>query len=139
MVVEKHHSLFLQRLNSLIHKVNIFGTHFATIDIRQDSRIHTQVLNDINKTQPQPILPDNYASLSEEEKINILSNIKESINPSLFEAGITKDTIESIYAIKTIQHQNGEAGCNRYVISLYFIQTLRVAPGTDADRHRSII
>ena len=117
LVVEKHHSLFLQRLNSLIHKVNIFGTHFATIDIRQDSRIHTQVLQEINQTLGNSILPDNYASLPNAEKINILSNVKETVNPASFEPGITKDTIESIYAIRTIQHQNGEAGCNRYVIS----------------------
>lgn len=117
LVVEKHHSLFLQRLNSLIHKVNIFGTHFATIDIRQDSRIHTKVLQEINRVLGNSILPDNYASLSNADKINILSNVKETVNPASFEPGITKDTIESIYAIRTIQHQNGEAGCNRYVIS----------------------
>lgn len=117
LVVEKHHSLFLQRLNSLIHKVNIFGTHFATIDIRQDSRIHTQVLQEINRVLGNSILPDNYASLPNADKINILSNVKETVNPASFEPGITKDTIESIYAIRTIQHQNGEAGCNRYVIS----------------------
>lgn len=121
LVVEKHHSLFLQRLNSLIHKVKIFGTHFATLDIRQDSRIHTQVLLNVHDTLKQKtgkgILPEDYLSLDESEKINILVKLKSTLDTSIFEPGITKDTLESIYAIQTIQSNNGEAGCNRYVIS----------------------
>ena len=49
LIVKHHHSLYLNRLDSLIHKVKIFGTHFASLDIRQDSRIHTAVLLQINK------------------------------------------------------------------------------------------
>jgi phosphoenolpyruvate carboxylase len=121
LVIEKHHSLFLQRLNSLIHKVKIFGTHFATIDIRQDSRIHSQVLLHVHETLKQKtgigILPDDYLLLDESEKMNVLAKLEHKIDPSAFETGITKDTLESIYAIQTIQNNNGEAGCNRYVIS----------------------
>ncbi len=121
LVIEKHHSLFLQRLNSLIHKVKIFGTHFATIDIRQDSRIHTQVLLKIHEVLKQKngngILPDHYLSLDESEKMNVLVKLADKLDPLIFEDGITKDTLESIYAIQTIQNNNGEAGCNRYVIS----------------------
>ncbi|MBW0177148.1 phosphoenolpyruvate carboxylase [Sediminibacterium sp.] len=121
LVIEKHHSLFLQRLNSLIHKVKIFGTHFATIDIRQDSRIHTQVLLNVHETLKKEknsgILPDNYLLLDEAARMNILATLKDKLDPAFFEPGITRDTLESIYAIQTIQHNNGEAGCNRYVIS----------------------
>lgn len=121
LVIEKHHSLFLQRLNSLIHKVKIFGTHFATIDIRQDSRVHTQVLLDIHTTLQEKtgkgILSDNYNSLSEEAKINHLIQLRGTLDPNDFNEPITKDTLESIYAIRTIHERNGEAGCNRYVIS----------------------
>lgn len=121
LVIEKHHSLFLQRLNSLIHKVKIFGTHFATIDIRQDSRIHSQVLLDIHSTLQNKtgkgILPDQYISLNEREKINHLIQLQGNLDPNAFNEPITKDTLESIYAIRTIHERNGEAGCNRYVIS----------------------
>lgn len=121
LMIEKHHSLFLQRLNSLIHKVKIFGTHFATIDIRQDSRIHGQVLLDIHSTLQKKrgtgILPDNYTSLDEIAKINHLIQLNENLDPNEFSEVITKDTLESIYAIKMIHERNGEAGCNRYVIS----------------------
>jgi len=36
----RYHSLYLKELNKLIDKVNIFGIHFATLDIRQDNSIH---------------------------------------------------------------------------------------------------
>ena len=121
LVITQHHSLYLQRLNSLIHKVKIFGTHFAALDIRQDSRVHTQVLLQINteltaKGKPG-IIPDNYTTLSAEEKINILSTLQASLNPELFSDTITKDTLQSIYAVNTVQQANGEAGCHRYIIS----------------------
>ena len=121
LVVANHHSLFIQRIDSLIHKVKIFGTYFAALDIRQDSRIHTQVLLEINTaliTKGQPaILPDNYSLLSQEEKINILSSLDMSLDTEMFPDGITKDTLQSMYAISTVQKMNGEAGCQRYIIS----------------------
>ncbi len=121
LVVSNHHSLFLQRIDSLIHKVKIFGTHFAALDIRQDSRIHTQVLLEANtelKAKGLPgILPDNYATLSPEDKINVLISLETAIDPEIFSDGIVKDTLQSIHAIKSIQKMNGEAGCQRYIIS----------------------
>ena len=35
----EHDSLFINLVNDLIRKVKLFGSHFATLDIRQDSRI----------------------------------------------------------------------------------------------------
>ncbi len=121
LIVDQHHSLFLQRLDSLIHKVKIFGTHFAALDIRQDSRVHTKVLLQINAEKKaageKGILPDDYISLSAEAKINLLTELKGPIDPSQISDKLTKDTLDSIYAIKILQRENGEAGCNRYIIS----------------------
>lgn len=121
LVVTKHHSLYLQRIDSLIHKVKIFGTYFASLDIRQDSRIHTQVLLEINahlKAKGMTeILPDNYPELSQDAKIKVLTSLDMSIDPEIFPEGITRDTLQSMYAINQIQKINGEAGCHRYIIS----------------------
>ncbi|MEO7530333.1 MAG: phosphoenolpyruvate carboxylase, partial [Sediminibacterium sp.] len=121
MITDQHHALYLQRVDSLIHKVKIFGTHFAALDVRQDSRIHTKVLSEVNDTLKEKgekeILPANYADLSQQEKINILSSLDMSMDPSIFPDGITKDTLQSIYAISKIQKMNGPAGCQRYIIS----------------------
>ena len=110
-LIQENHSLYLNKLESLLNKVKIFGTHFGSLDIRQDSRIHHKVLKDIG------VLPDNYDTLSETDKLNLLATIEGKINPADFKETITKDTIESIYAIQTVQAMNGEAGCHRYIIS----------------------
>jgi phosphoenolpyruvate carboxylase len=110
-LIQENHSLYLNKLESLLNKVKIFGTHFGSLDIRQDSRIHHKVLKDTG------VLPDNYDTLSETDKLNLLATIEGKINPADFTETITKDTIESIYAIQTVQAMNGEAGCHRYIIS----------------------
>ena len=120
LVVNEHHSLYLGMLDSLINKVRIFGTHFASLDIRQDSRTHTKVLDDINNILigkgDNGILPEGYDKMTELEKIEVLGNIMGKLNPDDF-TGITKDTVESCYAIQQIQKANGETGCHRYIIS----------------------
>ena len=110
-LINEDHSLYLNRLESLLNKVKIFGTHFASLDIRQDSRVHHAVLMDLG------VLPNNYSSLSDADKIKLLGSIEGKINPADYTETITKDTIESIYAIQAVQEMNGEAGCHRYIIS----------------------
>lgn len=120
-VIEEDHSLYLSSLESLLHKVELFGTHFASLDIRQDSRIHRKVLMDIHENEFQKkgkgFLPANYEQLTTAEQINILSKLEGNIQANDFSESITKDTIESIYAIKEVQKLNGVKGCHRYVIS----------------------
>jgi phosphoenolpyruvate carboxylase len=49
--------------------------------------------------------PENYYDLTEDEKFEVLSNVKGNIDPNDFENEITKSTIESIQAIKVIQEK----------------------------------
>ncbi len=120
-LIDEDHSLYLGRLDSLLNKVRIFGTHFSSLDIRQDSRIHHAVLMDVNDTLKKQtgtgFLPADYDHLTAAAKIEILQNIQGKIEPSSFSETITRDTIESIYAIQKVQAMNGEAGCHRYIIS----------------------
>ena len=121
IIIEGNYSLYLSRLESLMHKVKLFGTHFASLDIRQDSRIHHSVLMDVHQTLLQQdgkgILPIDYNELGSEEQMIVLANIVGQINPTDFKETITKDTLESIYAITTVQKINGVSGCHRYIIS----------------------
>lgn len=121
LMVSNHHSLYINRVKSLINKVKIFGTWFASLDIRQDSRIHTAVIKNIDATLKQKnqpgILPNDYDTLSEEEKINSLLSIEKVIGIDDTSTEIAKDTVESIFAINSIQQINGEQGCHRYIIS----------------------
>lgn len=120
IIIEKHQSLYLEELEALLIKINLFGFYFATLDIRQNSKIHDAVFKDVVTYYLKsdiPVFPANYYDLSENEKIAVLSKVKGNLNPSVFENEITKSTIESIQAIKTIQENNGEYGANRYIIS----------------------
>jgi phosphoenolpyruvate carboxylase len=121
IIIEGNYSLYLSRLESLIHKVKLFGTHFASLDIRQDSRIHHAVLMDVHQTLLQQngkgILPKNYNELTSDDQIGILAKLEGQLNPADFKETMTKDTLESIYAITTVQKMNGIPGCHRYIIS----------------------
>ncbi|WP_163398843.1 phosphoenolpyruvate carboxylase [Flavobacterium fluviatile] len=120
IIIEKHQSLYLDELEALLVKINLFGFHFATLDIRQNSKIHNAVFQDVVKyylNSDSKIFPENYFDLSEDEKLIVLSKVKGNLNPADFENEITKLTLESVQAIKTIQENNGEFGANRYIIS----------------------
>ena len=120
IIAEKHQSLFIEELDDFINKVRIFGFHFATLDIRQDSRVHhgafTQIVKDLQDIG-DTTFPKNYAFLPEEEQIEILAVVKGSIDPIMLTDDSSVNTIESIYALKEIQARNGERGANRYIIS----------------------
>lgn len=120
IIIDQHQSLYLDELDALLIKVNLFGFHFASLDIRQNSKIHDAVFNDIVdfylKTDAA-VFPENYFELTEEEKFTVLSNTSGNLDASVFSNEMTRLTIESIQAIKTIQENNGEFGANRYIIS----------------------
>ena len=113
---QQHNSLFVNQVQSLINKVDLFGLYFASLDIRQDSSIH-QKLFAVAAEKSGGIIPADYTTLSETEKIKTLLNITQKIDTSIFEDEVIRDTAEIPLAIKEIQQRNGEAGCNRYVIS----------------------
>ena len=120
-IVEEHQSLYINEIHNLINRVHLFGYHFATLDIRQDSRIHntvfTTVINHLIENKSDSF-PENYHDLSEKEQVKILSEAKnESINIDAFEDEMVRNTLRTIETIKDIQATNGERGANRYIIS----------------------
>ena len=120
VVSKDHHSLYLNEITSLINKIQLFGHHFATLDIRQDSRIHHTVFSKIvekSKAVNNAIFPDNYDSLDEDEQIEVLSKIEGVLETSIFEDELVKNTLQTIKVVKEIQHTNGEKGAHRYIIS----------------------
>ncbi len=119
IIIKEHRSLYLDELNLLISKVNLFGFYFASLDIRQNSKIHEKVFADLyefDSKNKSMIFPENYISLSEDEKIHALQNINAKLNPEDFQDE-ARSTLESIHAMRKIQDQNGESGSNRYIIS----------------------
>lgn len=115
IIIYQHNNLFLPVLEKLINKVHVFGLHFASLDVRQDSSVHNTVLEAV--ASKESLLPKNYAQLSSEEKIKLLTNASGKANTDLYEDVLIKDTLVSVKTIKKIQKYNGELGSNRYIIS----------------------
>lgn len=110
ILVEQHNSLFLDLLVNFKDRVKIFGTHFATLDVRQDSRIHQQVIDEVFAKV------SGNTEATYEEKFNQLIQISEKVNADDFE-DIVKDTLLTVSQISEIQELNGYRGMNRYIIS----------------------
>lgn len=120
IIKDQYHGLFIEEVDSFINKIKIFGYHFATMDIRQDSRVHHDVFTNIVKELQEKgdtIFPENYLELSPDEQINILAKVKGYINPEDISEDMAEKTLSSMQAIKTIQKENGPRGANRYIIS----------------------
>ena len=111
IIVNQHQSLYLDEIEDLLSKVNLFGFYFASLDIRQNSKIHDGVFKSLSG-----ILPQDYFEQNQEQRAAIASKLTGRLNPQDYE-GTTRSTLESVYAMKTIQKNNGELGCNRYIIS----------------------
>ncbi len=114
-LMEGHNGLFSGMVENLRRKVQLFGLHFASLDIRQDSKVHAALLDRF--AEATSILPENYTDMSEDESISSLLMIKDKINPEVLEDEIHKDVIETMHAVALIQSNNGEPGCHRYIIS----------------------
>ena len=110
ILVEQHNSLFLDLLQNFKDRVKIFGTHFATLDIRQDSRIHQQVIDEVYQAK------FGESEAYNDEKFNQLIQISDKINADEFE-DIVRDTLINVAQVKDIQLANGNRGMNRYIIS----------------------
>ncbi|MBN2235999.1 MAG: phosphoenolpyruvate carboxylase [Bacteroidales bacterium] len=115
VLIEKHQSLFLDKLISFKRKVHLFGFYFASIDIRQDSRVISKAFDSV--VEQNSAIFKNYLSLSESEKIQFLLQIDQRIDRSIYKEAITSDTLESFEVIREIQQLNGEKGSHRYIIS----------------------
>ena len=116
ILVEKNNGLFVELVDNFINKIEVFGLHFASLDIRQDSSIHISLFENI-AANTKGILPDSYATLSEADKLKALLSIQEAVNPHILQNPVEKDTLQIAKVIKIIQSINGEQGCHRYVIS----------------------
>ena len=119
---KKHNGIYVEEVLDLSNKVKIFGYHFASLDIRQDSRVLRKVFIEIvdsfeHRKFLNIHLPEKYDSLDLEKKIDYLSKVNGNISSSIFKDSIVVDTLGSIEAMKIIQQLNGEKGSNRYIIS----------------------
>jgi phosphoenolpyruvate carboxylase len=110
-----HNSLFIHLVEDLINKVHVFGQHFASLDIRQDSSLHSRLL--VALAEKELGLPRHYPTMPVDEKIALLTHASPIPSDGFVNDPQLQDILEAMRAIRTIQAKNGEPGCHRYIIS----------------------
>ena len=108
-LIASHNSIYTDEVQQIINKVNIFGYHFASLDIRQDSRIHSNVFD--------LVFSGGYLKSSIKQRGSLLDKVFKNGLILNNQSKILSSTLKSITAMKSIQSHNGEKGCYRYIIS----------------------
>lgn len=114
-LVYQHNGLFAGMVDNLIQKMTAFGLFYAALDVRQDSSIHVAFYKAL--AAQSKALPQGYEQLQEQDKMESLTRLQPLESTLGLTEPIHLDTIETVKAIRTIQQQNGEMGCYRYIIS----------------------
>lgn len=105
----------MDKLCSFRRKVTLFGFYFASLDIRQDSRVISRALDAV--IEENSSLFSGLNDLSEAEQVDKLLNISGSVELPSSDDEVVLDTVGSFSLIDEIQTLNGEQGCHRYIIS----------------------
>jgi phosphoenolpyruvate carboxylase len=106
------------RLNTLRRAADIFGFHLATLDMRQSSDVHERVIAELFHVAG---LSEDYAQLSEEQKIALLS--AELAQPRLLRSpyvSYSDETVSELGVLKAareIRVAFGERAIRNYIIS----------------------
>ena len=106
------------RLAEVIRRVQVFGFHLASLDIRQHSARHESAIAEV--FAEYGISPD-YASLDEEAKVALLAEQIKNRRPLTAELNFSKETNETLLLfrmIKTAHRKAGEQCICSYVISM---------------------
>ncbi len=130
LCIQEHQSLYVDDINNLIHKVQTFGFHFASLDIRQNSAVHDKAVQEVVTLMAQENEDfAKYDDLDEASKTELLFTIDKVFDWNVFDDEMVKQTFQSILAMQTIQQSNGSTGSERYIISnnesaLHVLETL---------------
>ncbi len=110
-LITHHDGLFLDLLDRFILKVRIFGFHFAHMDLRQDSRKHDGLWEEVFSIQGKEYVG------TEAELIDKVMKTKALPSLEHFEEPFHKEILQSMATVKSVQQTNGEEGLHRYIIS----------------------
>ena len=116
LLIENNQGLYIDRLRSFRRKVKLFGFHFASLDIRQHSRVIARTLDEVCQLDPQ-LMNDDLKSDDGTRQMEALFELSGTIDIESVAEPLLKDTLESFRIIHEIQQTNGEQGCHRYIIS----------------------
>jgi phosphoenolpyruvate carboxylase len=106
-----------QGLRDAIRRVDVFGFHLATLDVRQHSGVHDRVVAELLARGGR----DGYLALDEPARRARLSEVLAApLAPERDRAGLSADAQEVLATLEVIgraRRELGAAACERYVIS----------------------
>ncbi|MBZ5751527.1 phosphoenolpyruvate carboxylase [Metabacillus rhizolycopersici] len=106
----------LKMLNKLIRQVQLFGFHLATLDIRNHSGEHEAAITEILRKVK---VTDDYAALSEDEKMKTLENVLMDPRPVLLlNEDYSKETQEMIKVFTMIKEAHETFGKKSILVYL---------------------
>ena len=104
---EQHDSIFVELVEELLDRVALFGSHFASIDVRQDSREIKRAFDAVADQLGLNVPP------TPEELFDFVAKW----DGTLTDDDRVDDTLQSFQVIREIQAKNGPKGAHRYIIS----------------------
>lgn len=105
-------------LKDLIRLVETFGFHLMRLDIRQESTVHAETVNEVLKALDNDL---DYLAMDEEERIKCLEQylIREDVGiPEAQFSEMTAETLEVFRAVRTLREEIGPESLGSYVISM---------------------
>ena len=115
-LISNHGGLFVDIVDHFIQKVRLFGCYFATLDIRQDSRVLRNVFSYVIDNANTGT-PTGYLNKDEEGKLKAITFNSVDFSCPASADPLIKDTLDTIRLMQQIQHTNGEKACQRFIIS----------------------
>jgi phosphoenolpyruvate carboxylase len=106
-------------LRDVIRQVEVFGFHFAQLDIREHARVHRRSLAEIYATLG---IRDDYESLGEHERVALLCRDIADRRPLIpadiagFSAG-TRETVETFRMIRSVLSGRHRGAIRTYIVS----------------------
>ncbi len=104
---EQHDGIFVELVEELLDRVALFGSHFASIDIRQDSREIKRAFDALAEQ----------LGVAVPETPGELFALQAAWDGTLTGDDRIDDTLQSFRVIREIQAKNGPKGAHRYIIS----------------------
>jgi len=106
-------------LARLIRRVQVFGFHFATLDVRQHSERHAAAITELLRVSG---ICQNYSSLDEIERVQILEKLLRDprVLPygNLSLSGETWHVLNTFHSIRQAREEFGEQAIRCYIISM---------------------
>src|SRR5437660_7088474 len=110
----------LGQLATLIRQVQVFGFHFAALDVRQHSERHASALAELLKVTG--LRQDDYSTLTESERVDILTHLLSDprVLPrhELILSEETRHVLDTFDAIRQAREEFGEKAVTWYIISM---------------------